>query len=110
MVVGLVFLYLVIFLYGALLLLLAGLAIYASYRFDRRTTHALLGLVGWLLTAPILVVVLFVALDAVGLAQAANRPGFGLLLLFAYSVCSPLFLVPLGVRLFGAREKPPLPA
>jgi hypothetical protein len=98
MVIGLVFIYLAILMYGALLLLLSGLVIYVSYRFQRRTTLALLGFAGWLLTAPVLGLVLFVMPDGDG-------PSLALSFLIGYSVCSPLFLVPL-VRVLLGPSKP----
>jgi hypothetical protein len=114
MAVGLVFFYLAILLYGALLLPVAGFAIYASYRFQRRTAHALWGLLAWLIAAPAVTTMLFVAQDALGLApDPMHDDDLQSLRISVLGGCLgslPLFLVPLGIRLFGAREKPPLPA
>jgi len=114
MVVGLVFFYMAVAVYGALLLLLVGLTVYSSYRFQRRTTHALLGLIGWLLAAPILVIALFVFDDTFGLGlvggQNAEDPNLGLPFLLAYAGSSPLFLVPLVRRFLSTRERIAQPA
>jgi len=97
----------------ALLLPVAGLAFYASIRFQRRTAHALWGLFGWLIAAPWLTFVLFVAQDMLGLAPDPMHDeefqSLRISVLGGYLGCLPLFLVPLGFRLFGAPKPEPLP-
>jgi len=113
MAVGIAFIYLAILLYAALLLPVAGLAFYASIRFQRRTAHALWGLFGWLIAAPWLTFVLFVAQDMLGLAPDPMHDeefqSLRISVLGGYLGCLPLFLVPLGFRLFGAPKPEPLP-
>jgi hypothetical protein len=90
--IGLVFIYLAILLYGTLLVLLTFLAIYACHRSRLKAGHALLGLVGWLSTAPTLALVLFLITDG-------KDPRLGLTLLLGYLGTSPIFLAPLVLAL-----------
>src|SRR5690349_21460865 len=114
MAVGLVFIYLAILVYVVLLVPVAGFAIYASYRLQRRTAYASWGLLGWLLAAPWISFWLFVAQDMLGPAPDPMHDeglhGLWIPVLAGYIGCLPVFLVPLGLRLFGAREKAALPA